>query len=591
VSEQQASVAGTRAAGDGGFAARLAAMPSDRWEKCPHCGAFIYHKRFKKNLKVCPECNSHFRLSARERLSFLLDPGTFHEFDRDLTPGDPLGFVDSKPYPARIAEYRRKTGEQEGAIYGTGRIGGYPIVVCALDFTFLGGSMGSVVGEKVTRAIELGLETRTPVLVCSASGGARMQEGTLSLMQMAKTAAAIGRLAEAGIPYFSLLADPTYGGVSASFATLGDLIIVEPRARVGFAGPQVIEQTIRQKLPEGFQTADFLMEKGQIDLIVPRAELPSTFKKLLSYHSKSTVTPAPGATASPSPSAARTPEVNGTPTRTAWESVQLARHPDRPNLNEYLELLFNDFTELHGDRNFRDDPSIVGGLALLDGRPVMVVGHQKGRGTRENIQRNFGMPHPEGYRKALRLMQYAGRLGLPILTFIDTPGAYPGIQAEERNQSEAIARNLLVMSRLPIPIVCTIIGEGGSGGALAIGVGDRVLMLENAIYSVISPEGCATILFKDATSAPRAAEASRLTARELLKLGVADEIVPEPSGGAHTDAAGTAEALKQALVRNLDQLVGISDRERIDKRYARFRGFGEFSEETQRTNERVGTAA
>lgn len=580
------------------MAARLAAMPSGQWEKCTQCGGFIFHKRLKRNLKVCPECNHHFRLSARERLSFLLDPGSFHEFDRDLTPGDPLGFTDSKPYPARITEYRKKTGEHEAAIYGKGQIGGYPIVVCALDFTFLGGSMGSVVGEKVTRAVEMGLETRTPVLVASASGGARMQEGTLSLMQMAKTSAAIGRLAEAGIPYFSLLSDPTYGGVSASFATLGDLIIAEPRSRVGFAGPQVIEQTIRQKLPEGFQTADFLMEKGQIDMIVPRAELPGIFRKLLAYHQRSIgghrpeSSPAEGSRSEAGPAgAAGSPASDGAPSRTAWESVQLARHQERPNLYEYIELLFDDFTELHGDRTFRDDPSIVGGLASLNGRPVMVIGHQKGRGTRENIQRNFGMPHPEGYRKALRLMQYAGRLGLPILTFIDTPGAYPGIQAEERNQSEAIARNLMVMARLPIPIVCTIIGEGGSGGALAIGVGDRVLMLENTVYSVISPEGCATILFKDATSAPRAAEMSRLTAQELLKLGVADEVVPEPAEGAHTDAAGTAQALKQALVRNLDQLMGMSGRELVDQRYARFRAFGDFSEGVQSTSERVGTAA
>ena len=551
------------------LSARLASMPSGRWTKCLQCNAFIYYKRLEKNLKVCPECNYHFRLSARERLRFLLDAGSFAERDADLTPGDPLGFEDSKPYPARIAEYRRKTGEQEAAIYGTGRIGGYPVVVCALDFPFLGGSMGSVVGEKVTRAVELGIETKTPVLVCSASGGARMQEGTISLMQMAKTSAALARLAEAGVPFFSLLADPTYGGVSASFATLGDLIVAEPRARVGFAGPQVIEQTIRQKLPEGFQTAEFLMEKGQIDLIVPRAELPNTFKKLLAYHVK------PG-DEDAAPAAAGAPLAAATP-RSAWESVQLARKPERPNLLEYADLLFDSFTELHGDRHGYDDPAIVGGLAQLAGRPVMVVGHQKGRGTRENIQRNFGMPHPEGYRKALRLMEYAGRLGLPLLTFIDTPGAYPGLAAEERNQSEAIARNLLVMARLPIPIVCTIIGEGGSGGALAIGVGDRVLMLENTVYSVISPEGCATILFKDATAAPRAAEASRLTARELVRLGVADEVVPEPAEGAHADPEATAAALKAALVRNVNALAATDGPTLVERRYARFRAFGDFS--------------
>jgi acyl-CoA carboxylase subunit beta len=554
-------------------------MPANRWAKCPRCAAFIYHKRLEKNLKVCPECTHHFRLSAQERVGFLLDAGSFKELDADMTPGDPLGFVDSKPYSARIADNREKSGVSEAAKYGTGTIGGYPVVLCALDFTFLGGSMGSVVGEKVTRAIELGAKTRTPVIVCSSSGGARMQEGTLSLMQMAKTSAALALLAEAGVPYFALLADPTYGGVSASFATLGDLIICEPKVKVGFAGPQVIEQTIRQKLPEGFQTAEFLMEKGQIDLIVPRAELPNTFKKLLGFHDRR---PSTGQ-AAPRPSAAA-PAASAPSARSAWESVQLARHPDRPNFRELVDLVFDGFTELHGDRSFRDDPAIVGGLATLAGRSVMVIGHQKGRGTKEAIARNFGMPHPEGYRKALRLMQYAGRLGLPLVTLIDTPGAYPGIQAEERNQSEAIARNLLVMSRLPIPIVCTIIGEGGSGGALALGVGDRVLMLENAIYSVISPEGCATILFKDAASAPRAAEASRLTARELRKLGVADELVPEPAGGAQADPAATAAALKDALVRNLDALSGKPVRELVDARYARFRAFGVFTEGTGRGN-------
>lgn len=570
-------------AASAGPAIRLATMPANRWTKCPQCGAFIYYKRLEKNLKVCPECNYHFRLSARERIYYLLDTDSFQERDDDLSPGDPLGFVDSMPYPERIAENCRKTGVKEAAIYGTATIGGHPMVVCVLDFAFLGGSMGSVVGEKVTRAVELAIESRIPVLICSASGGARMQEGALSLMQMAKTSAALARLAESGIPYFSLLADPTYGGVSASFATLGDLIIAEPKARAGFAGPQVIEQTIRQKLPTGFQTAEFLMEKGQIDLIVPRAELLSTFKKLLAYHAKIAGLPTQTLVRP------RLTKPDETERHTAWESVQLARHPDRPTLRDYLERLFDNFTELHGDRAFRDDPAIVGGLALLDERPVMVVGHQKGRSTRENIERNFGMPHPEGYRKALRLMQYAGRFQLPLLTFIDTPGAYPGIAAEERNQSEAIARNLSVMAHLPIPIICTIIGEGGSGGALALGVGDRVLMLENAIYAVISPEGCATILFKDAALAPRAAEASRLTASELHKLGVADEVVPEPVGGAHLDAVTTAATLKEALIRNLDELVGMERSELVNARYARFRSFGTFSEGRQGVDEHTGT--
>jgi acetyl-CoA carboxylase carboxyl transferase subunit beta len=399
-----------------------------------------------------------------------------------------------------------------------------------------------------------------------------MQEGIISLMQMAKTASALAHLAEAGVPYFSLLCDPTYGGVSASFAMLGDLIIAEAKARVGFAGPQVIEQTIRQTLPPDFQTAEFLMEKGQIDLVVPRSELPVTFKKILAYHRLLAPRSATGSTGVP-PEGGVVPGANSeTPrrSRSAWEVVQLARHPDRPNLLELTALLFDDFTELHGDRSLRDDPAVVGGLALLDGRPVMVVGHQKGRGTRENIARNFGMPHPEGYRKALRLMHYAGRFGLPLLTFIDSPGAYPGLQAEERNQSEAIARNLFAMARLPVPIICTVLGEGGSGGALAIGVGDRTLL--------ISPEGCATILFKDAAAAPRAAEALHLTGPALLRLGVADEVITEPLEGAHTDPLSTAQNLKAVLMSHLSEVIGLDRDDLLARRHGRFRAFGEFVE-------------
>src|SRR5437879_6432141 len=251
-----------------------------------------------------------------------------------------------------------------------------------------------------------------------------------------------------------------------------------------------------------------------------------------------------------------------------WQRVLLARHPQRPYTLDYIQYLLTDFAEFHGDRRFGDDPALVGGLARFEGQAVMVIGHQKGRDTKQKLLRNFGMPKPEGHRKALRLMQLAEKFSRPILTLIDTPGAYPGIGAEERGQAEAIANNLKEIPKLRVPIVVVVHGEGRSGGALAIAVGDRVLMLENAIYSVISPEGCATILFKDAASAPRAAEASRLTAGELLKLGVADELVPEPAGGAHTDVAATAAALKDALKRHLDDFIGVSGVALVERRDA-----------------------
>ena len=262
----------------------------------------------------------------------------------------------------------------------------------------------------------------------------------------------------------------------------------------------------------------------------------------------------------------------------AWQRTQIARHPKRPHTLDLVNLLLENWVELHGDRVFGDDKAIVGGLATFDGEPVVVIGHQKGRDTRENIARNFGMPHPEGYRKALRLMQLAAKFGKPIITLIDTPGAYPGLAAEERGQAEAIARNLREMAGLPTPVICVVTGEGGSGGALALGVGNRVLMLEYAIYSVISPEGCAAILWGEAAKASEAAELMRVTAPDLLKLGVIDAIVPEPVGGAHRNWDATAASLREALREQLWQLRPKSEAELIEERQEKFRRIGVFEE-------------
>jgi acetyl-CoA carboxylase carboxyl transferase subunit alpha len=262
---------------------------------------------------------------------------------------------------------------------------------------------------------------------------------------------------------------------------------------------------------------------------------------------------------------------------TRWQVVQMSRHPQRPYFSDYVQLLFTDFFELAGDRHFGEDPSIVGGFARFDGRPVLLLGHQKGRNTKENMARNFGMPRPEAYRKARRLMELAERFGRPVLTFVDTPGAYPGLGAEERGQAEAIAGNLEVMARLKVPIVSTVIGEGGSGGALAIGVGNRVLMLQNSIYSVISPEACSSILYRDASKAEKAADSLKLTARDLHGMGIIDEVVPEPTGGAHRDTARTAESLGRTLRKHLGQLLALGPDELVADRYQKFRRMGAFT--------------
>jgi acetyl-CoA carboxylase carboxyl transferase subunit beta len=541
-----------------------------QWVKCPACDAFVYAKRLIRNLKVCPECNHHFRLRVRERLAQLLDEGSFEERSQDIESTDILGFVDSKPYPARLEDARKKTGNREAAVYGTGTISGYPLVVAAMDFQFMGGSMGGGVGEIITQAAEHALETRTPLLLIAASGGARMQEGCVSLMQLAKTSQAVAKLHEAGVLSVCLNTDPTFGGVTASFAMLGDILMAEPNSLVGFAGPAVIEQTIRQKLPPGFQTAEFLMDHGMLDLVEPRENLRNTLRKVLAFHA-------------PRPDGGKLPEGEGEPPitdpaklreRDPWEAVVLARHIDRPTLLEYVGFIFDDFLELHGDRLHAENPAIVGGLALLGDQPVIVIGHQKGHSTAEMVTRNFGMPDPEGYRKALRLMHHAAKFKMPVVTLIDTPGAYPGLGAEERGQAIAIAQCIMEMSRLPVPAVAVVTGEGGSGGALALGVGDRVLMMENSYYSVISPEGCSTILWSDATAAPRAAAALKVTPPDLLRLGIMDAIVPEPAEGAHTDPVATAANLKTALLTCLEELLPVDGAELVEKRYQRFRAFG-----------------
>src|SRR6267378_2667608 len=265
---------------------------------------------------------------------------------------------------------------------------------------------------------------------------------------------------------------------------------------------------------------------------------------------------------------------------TRWQRVKLARHPRRPYTVDYLKLIAPNFMELHGDRRFADDPAIVGGLAVVDDLPLVIIGHQKGRDTKENIYRNFGMAHPEGYRKALRLMRLAANYGCPIVTLVDTPGAYPGLGAEERGQSEALARNILEMAHLAVPIVTVVIGEGGSGGALAIAVGDVVMMMENSIYSVITPEGCAAILWKDAGKAEQAAEALKLTAHDLLELNVIDEVIPDPLGGAHRDAEETARRIQSAVIRHVRGLLGLPTQELLDRRLEKFLKMGVYLEET-----------
>jgi acetyl-CoA carboxylase carboxyl transferase subunit beta len=544
------------------------------WELCPACSAIVYRPRLARDRHVCPECGHHHRLAAADRLATIVDDGSFVPATPQIRGGDPLEFTDSRPYTERLAQARRRTGLDDAVVYGTAAVGGHGVIVAVMDFAFLGGSMGSAVGETITRACERALRERTPLILVICSGGARMQEGALSLMQMAKTAQAVRRLQREGVLSVCVLTDPTFGGVTASFATLGDVLIAERGALIGFAGPRVIAAATREELPPGFQSAEYLAGRGMLDRVETRDGLRPLLSRLLSAVTPAGVAPE----VAPYPVVVRDPaELTGV--LTPYETLRVARDTRRPTTLDYIWHMCSDFVELRGDRLHGDDPAIVGGPGVIDGTPVMIIGHQKGHDTAELVRRNFGLSHPEGYRKALRLMRLADRLGLPVVTLVDTQGAAPGVGAEERGQSWAISECLAGMSELSVPVVATVIGEGGSGGALALALANRVLMLRHAVYSVISPESCSTILFGDPSNGARMAEALRITAPELLRLGVVDGVVPEPAGGAQEATEQAMDTLKAAILGELRELSGLDGEELRKQRYERFRSLGVIEDE------------
>lgn len=590
------------------------------YTKCPGCHRIVDIEEVTALNDVCPHCGHHMRLNARRRIELTVDPGSFVEWDADLMATDFLSFPH---YVEKLEAARAKSGENDAVVCGRAAIEGMPCALFVMNGDFMMGSMGAVVGEKIARCFERASQEGLPVVGFTVSGGARMQEGTTSLMQMAKTSAAVRRFGDRGGLYIAVLTDPTSGGVTASFAMEGDIILAEPKALVAFAGPRVIEQTIHRKLPAGFQSAEFQLEHGFVDRIVARSDLRNEIGRILALHatpeqaalwtgaktqveetSKTTpVRPSVNAsvngvvteaaatvaavareagamvaavakggdvTSSEDGGAAGPNGVSSTSQPTAYERVKNARSTNRPTTAALIEAAFDGFVEMHGDRSFKDDAAVVGGIALIDGRSVTVIGTERGQNLKDRVARNFGSAHPEGYRKALRLMEQAEKFGRPVVCLIDTSGAYCGIEAEERGQGQAIAQNLVAMAGLRVPMISVVIGEGGSGGALGLAMGDRVWMLENAVYSVISPEGCASILYKDASKASEAAAALGLTAQDLLGLGIIDRILEEKDGSA--SAVGTE--LHNALVGQLEELCQIPSDALLDARYNKYRSMG-----------------
>ncbi len=539
--------------------------------QCPSCKSDHPQALLQEHYYICPVCGTHLHVPARVRIALLADPRSFKELNPGLVSLDPLGFADQYSYGQRLKAAQQHTGLREAVVVGEARILGTPVVLVVFDFAFMGGTMGSVVGEKVADAFEYAMRHRRPLVSVAASGGARMQEGMLSLMQMAKTAAAQAAHDRAGLAYISLLANPTFGGVAASFASLGDVILAEPGARVGFVGPRVLEKTLAVTLPPNSQSVEDLFRAGMVDLIVERPQQRAAIAYLIAHLSSTTRGPKV-----PRRRSRRRERVRArtAPTATVWEHVQLARHPSRPTAVDYITRLFSHFIELHGDRLFGDDPAIICGVGDFGDQPLVVIAQERGRTDDERRLRRRGMPYPEGYRKAHRVMHLAAKFRLPILTLIDTPGAYPGLDAEQRGLAQALARNLQTMAGLPTPIVSVVIGEGGSGGALSLAVADRVLMLEHAIYSVISPEGAATILWGDPEQARRVAEALKITAPDLLRLHVIDGIIPEPPGGAHLAPELAAQHLRDAVRDAFQDLFGTPPATLVQTRYRKYRHIG-----------------
>lgn len=554
-------------------------VPEGLLRKCNKCGGAIITEDVKNGYYICPKCGGYFRVHAYHRVEMIADEGTFEEWDLGLTTRNPLNY---KGYEEKLEGLKEKTGLEEAVVTGKISINGTETAVGVCDGRFLMASMGEVVGEKIARMVERATQEKLPVILFACSGGARMQEGIVSLMQMAKTSAALKRHSDAGLLYISVLTDPTTGGVTASFAMLGDVILADPKALIGFAGPRVIEQTIGQKLPKGFQRSEFLLEHGFIDAIVERPQLKETLSQILKLHEKEDASNPEKMKSNLAENKSQDMNEIGKmktdedlPLHNhlagAWDRVLLSRMNDRPVGSDYIQALFTDFVEFHGDRYYGDDKAIIGGVARFHGIPVTVIAQAKGTNTKENIERNFGMPSPEGYRKALRLMKQAEKFQRPVICFVDTPGAFCGLEAEERGQGEAIARNLYEMSSLKVPVLSVIIGEGGSGGALAMAVADEVWMLENSIYSILSPEGFASILWKDSTKAKEAAEVMRLTAEDLYHMGIVEKVFPEPSHFTVQNLKQMTQMLAREMERFLRDYGDLTQEELSAHRYNRFR--------------------
>jgi len=536
-------------------------------DSCLYCGANLADSTQYRRLRICPICGYHYTISARRRIATVADEGTFKETSKWIQSLDPLEFSPRVSYRVRLLQDQTRTGLSEAAVTGTCSIGGTPVVIIVLDSSFLGGSMGVVVGEKVTLALELAARKKLPCVAMVTSGGARIQEGVLSLMQMAKTTLAARALRERGQPFIVALSNPSTGQVLGSFASMADIIFSEPGAHIGFAPLADLREIEGKKLSEQ-HTAEAYLERGHIDAIVERDRMKHELASVLDL-----ISPEFKLSSSRRYSV---DQIVASP-REPWEMVQLARRPDRPRARFYIDNVFANFFELHGDRVYTDDESVIIGLARLGGQSVMVIAQQKPETSGEEPENRAEQGiTPGGFRKARRGVILAETFGLPVVTIVDSRGPKLGIEMEHLGLASAIARMIDQMGRAKVPTVSVLIGEGGSEAALSFGLADRVLMLENAIYTPIEPEKGAQAEMSDRGKASDIARALKLTSVDCVEMEIVDAVIPEPEQGAHALPEEAARLLKRRLMRELSELTSNNTNTLIRRRKKKFRKVGEY---------------
>ncbi len=540
-------------------------------DHCLVCEEAISEAPLYLKYRLCPYCRFHYTLTARERIELLVEKGSFRETNRNVASLHPLSFSSRGSYSRRLSEDQTRTGLTEAAVTGHCTIGNIKTMLVVLDFGFMGGSMGAVVGEKVALAFETAAKNDHPLTALVSGGGARIQEGVLSLLQMAKTVTAANTHREKRVPFVVVLSNPATGQAYASFANLADVILAEPGALIGLAPMKTFREASRRPIPPNAHTSEAHLGHGLVDNVVDREHLKEQLEIILDVLSPERPSSGNRSHIAKLP----LPELTQNPDGIAVQEI--ARHSQRPSAHAYIRAIIDRFIELKGDRVSGDDRSIVGGLGYLGGQRLVVIGQERVRSTEDGAYYTY----PEGFRKARRLIDMAARFKLPVVTLVDTHGAHPGVESEEQGVGNAIATTLAVMAEVPTPIISVILGEGGSEGALALGMGDSILMQQYAIYSPISPGHSASRLYRRSSRFSDEDQSLTLTAQECKELGIIDYIVPEPEGGAHTNPLGAAIGLQVAIARQLAGLTKTSQKKLMQNRYKKFRNMGEYTTHSQ----------